>query len=132
MKIRLIPLPFAGVNNRRSLIYLGNLVDAIITICISSEAAGQTYLVSDGVDVSTAELIRRIARALGRPARLFSFPTSIMQLAGKVLGKSATLDRLFGSLTVDISKIRHELKWKTPYRMEDGLKETAEWFKEQF
>jgi len=127
-----IPLPFAGVRNRRSLLYLGNLVDAIVFVCNRPEAAGQTYLVSDGVDVSTPELIRRIAGAFGRPARLFSFPPHLMRFAGRLLGKAPAVERLLGSLTVDTSKIQRELGWKAPYPMEQGLGETADWFTKQF
>jgi nucleoside-diphosphate-sugar epimerase len=95
------------------------------------KAAGQTYLVSDGEDVSSAELIRRTANALGKKARLFSFPANVMRLAGKVIGKSEAFDRLLGSLTVDTSKICRELEWKPPYTMEQGLQKTAEWFKKE-
>lgn len=124
-----IPLPFASINNRRSFIYLENLVDAI-AICITHpKAAGQTYLVSDGEDVSTPELIMKVADALGKPAMLFPFPQSVMRLAGKITGKSEAVERLLGSLAVDSSKIRRELEWKQPYTMEQGLKETAGWFK---
>ena len=126
-----IPLPLAGINNHRSLIYLGNLVDAI-TVCINHpNAAGQTYLVSDGRDVSTPELIRRVAAALGRHARLLPFPPSLMRFAGKLFGKSDAVERLVGSLTIDSSKIRRELGWKPPYTMAQGLKETVEWFKKK-
>ena len=124
-----IPLPLDRINNRRSFIYLENLVDAIVTCVNHPKAAGQTYLASDGEDVSTPELIRRVADALGRPARLFPVPPSLMRLAGKLFGKSEAVDRLLGSLVVDSSKIRRELGWKPPYTMEQGLKETAEWFK---
>lgn len=127
-----IPLPLASINNHRSLIYLGNFVDAITTCIDHPKAAGQTYLVSDGEDISTAELIRRVAAALGRPARLFPFSPSLMRFAGKLFGKSYAVERLIGSLTIDSSKIRRELGWKPPYTMEQGLKETAEWFKEKF
>ncbi|RNC68867.1 MAG: SDR family oxidoreductase [Desulfuromonadales bacterium] len=123
-----MPLPFTGINNRRSLIYLGNLVDAIITCVSHPKAAGQTYLVSDGDDVSTPELVRRTGEALGRPARLFPFPPALMRLAGRLFGKAAAVERLLGSLAVDDSKIRRELGWKPPFTMKEGLKETAEWF----
>ena len=83
---------------------------------------------SGGEDVSTPELIRRVAAALGRPARLFPFPPSLMRFAGKLLGKAEAVERLLGSLTIDSSKIRRELGWKPPYTMEEGLRETAEWF----
>jgi nucleoside-diphosphate-sugar epimerase len=123
-----IPLPFAKIINLRSFIYLDNLVDAIITCMLHPKAEGKTFLVNDGEDVSTPELIRRIALALGKPARLFPVPPFLMQLAGKFIGKSETIDRLFGSLTIDSSKIRKELGWKPPYTMEYGLKETAKWY----
>jgi len=126
-----IPLPLASINNRRSLIYLGNLVDAIMTCITHPKAAGQTYLVSDGEDVSTPELIRRVAVALGRHSRLIPFPTAVMKFAGRLTGKSETVDRLIGSLTIDSSKIRQELGWKPPFTMEEGLKETTEWFKKK-
>ena len=126
-----IPLPLASINNHRSLIYLGNFVDAITTCINHHKAADQTYLVSEGEDVSTAELIRRVAAALGRPARLFPFPPSFMRFTGKLFGKSGAVERLVGSLTIDSSKIRRELGWMPPYTMEQGLKETAEWFKEK-
>lgn len=126
-----IPLPFTNINNSRSLIYLGNLIDAIITCISHPEAAGQTYLVSDGEDISTPELFRMVACALGKPARLFHFPPRLMRLAGRLTGKSEAVGRLLGSLVVDSSKIRNELGWKPPYTMEQGLRETAEWFKRQ-
>ena len=83
---------------------------------------------SDGEDVSTPELIRRTARALGVPARLLPFPMALMKLAGKLTGKSGAVNRLTGSLTVDSSKIRQELGWKPPFTMEQGLRETVRWF----
>ncbi len=130
MKIisRGIPLPLAFITNSRSLIYVGNLVDALATCSTHPGAAGQTYLVSDGEDVSTPELIRRTASALGVPARLFPVPVSFMKLVGKLTGKSGAVNRLTGSLTVDSSKIRQELGWVPPFTMEDGLRETAGWF----
>ena len=131
MKIinRGIPLPFAFIINKRSLIYVGNLVDALATCATHPEAAGKTYLVSDGEDVSTPELIRRTASALGVPARLFSVPVSLMKLAGKLTGKSGAMNRLTGSLTVDSSKIQRELGWKPAFTMAEGLAVTAAWYK---
>ncbi len=125
-----VPLPFASIENKRSLIYVGNLIDALATCATHPAAAGQTYLVSDGEDVSTPELIRRTASALGVPARLIPYPPSLMRIAGKLTGKSAAVNRLTGSLTVDSSKIRRELGWKPPFTMEEGLRETARWYKE--
>jgi nucleoside-diphosphate-sugar epimerase len=123
-----IPMPLASVNNRRSIIYLGNLVDVIVT-CLTHHKAGQkTYLVSDGKDVSTPELIRQIATALGKPVRLFHLPMFMLSLAGFITGKSQEIERLTGSLAVDSSKIRKELGWNPPFTLAWGLKQTAEWF----
>ena len=126
-----IPFPLANANNRRSLIYLENLLDAIVTCIKHPKAAGQTYFVSDGEDVSTPELIRRISSSLGRPSRLFPFPPVFLKVAGIITGKSVSMDRLLGSLTVDCSKIRRELDWQAPFSMEQGLKETAKWYIEK-
>ncbi len=131
MKIisRGIPLPLASINNKRSLIYVGNLVDAL-TICAKHpKAAGQTYLVSDGEDLSTPELIRSVAAAMAVPSRLFPMLVALIQLAGIMTGKKTAVQRLTGSLTVDISKIRQELGWAPPFTMEEGLKETTDWYR---
>ena len=124
-----IPLPFANVKNRRSLIYIGNLVDVIIVCINHGKAAGQTYLVSDGDDVATPELIRQIAYAFEKPKRLFPFPLILASLMSKFLDRSMSINRILGSLTVDSSKIRSELNWRPPYTMSQGLKETANWYK---
>ena len=123
-----IPLPFSLVENRRSLIYLDNLTDAIATCLTHPSAAGKTYLVSDGEDVSTAELISLIAQALGKPSRLWPCPLGMIQLAGILIGKSDEIERLLGSLCIDSSKIRSELDWMPPYTLVQGLAETARWF----
>lgn len=125
-----VPLPFASIRNKRSLVYIENLGDALACCATHPNAAGKTYLISDGVDLSTPELIRRIAAAFGRSARLFPFPCWLMRLAGKITGKTATVDRLIGSLQVDSSRIKKELGWVPPYTMEEGLAKTAAWFKE--
>ncbi len=126
-----LPLPLACITNARSLIYLGNLIDAIVTCAKHPQAAGKTFLVSDGEDVSTPKLVQLLATALDRPARLIPFPPSLIRLAGKLTGKSMAIERLLGSLVVDSSKIRRELGWKPPFTMAEGLSETAKWFKEQ-
>ena len=120
-----IPLPLSSIKNRRSFIYLGNLIDAIITCMTNPNAAGKTYLVSDGEDVSTPELIRMIGAVFRRRALLLPVPVCIMRMAGRITGKYDEVERLIGSLTVDISKICKELEWKPPYTMEHGLRETA-------
>ncbi|MBY0246154.1 MAG: SDR family oxidoreductase [Nitrospiraceae bacterium] len=124
-----IPLPLASAHNRRSLIYLGNLVDALACCVKDVRAAGQTYLVSDGEDLSTPELIRRLAKALELPARLWPVPLSMLRWIGSVAGKQAIIDRLLGSLQVDSSKIRKELDWHPPYSVGRGFAETAAWYR---
>jgi nucleoside-diphosphate-sugar epimerase len=123
-----VPIPFASATNRRSLIYVGNLVDALATCSIHPIAAGKTYLVSDGEDVSTPELIRRVAMALRVPARLFPVPAMVIRALGAVTGKKTEVRRLIGSLTVDSSTIKRELGWTPPFSMEEGLRLTAEWY----
>jgi nucleoside-diphosphate-sugar epimerase len=127
-----LPLPLASVQNRRSLIYLGNLVDALACCVKDVRAAGETYLVSDGEDLSTPELIRRLAKALGLPARLWPVPLSMLRWIGSVAGKQAMIDRLLGSLQVDSSKIRNELDWYSPYSVGQGCSETAAWYSSRF
>jgi nucleoside-diphosphate-sugar epimerase len=108
-----LPLPLAGIDNRRSLIYVGNLCDAILA-CL--KVSGKTYLVSDGAAVSTPQLCTALGQALGRPARLFRFPI--------VPGKALTQ-----SLEIDDALIRKDLGWKPPYSFEEGLRLTAAWYR---
>jgi nucleoside-diphosphate-sugar epimerase len=126
-----IPMPFSRIRNLRSLISVENLIDALMLCVTHREAAGKTYLVSDGENVSTPDLIRRIAAALGRRAYLMPFPLLLLRLAGKVSGKTSAIERVLGSLTVSSEKIRHELGWSPPYTMETELRKTAEWFKKE-
>lgn len=119
-----IPLPLASVRNLRSLIYVGNLVDALILCATQPAAAGQTYLVNDGEDVPTPDLLCWLGEAMGRPARLFPCPPGLLRLAGYVVGKSAQVERLTGSLRVDSSKIRQELGWRPPFSLREGLRLT--------
>lgn len=119
------PLPLGAIDNRRSLLYLDNFVDAI-QICVEHPAAaGQTFLIDDGEPVSTPELIRAVARAMKRPARLLAVPVSVLEFAGALLGKRAAVKRLTGSLWVDSSSIRMLLGWAPPYSMEAGLAATV-------
>jgi len=122
------PLPFAKLRNRRSLIYVGNLADAIARAVEHASAPGP-LLVSDEEIVSTPELISRIALALGRPARLVSTPLALMRLAGALAGKSEEIRRLTGNLVLDASKARQLLGWRPPLTLDQGLAETARWFR---
>jgi len=119
------PLPLGSIRNRRSLLYLGNFVDAIRLCVEHPAAAGQTFLLDDGEPVSTPELIRAVARALGHPARLLAVPVWLLEAAGTLLGKRAAVVRLTGSLFVDGSAIRSRLGWTPPYSMEAGLATTV-------
>jgi len=123
-----IPLPLGSIRNKRSIIYVGNLVDVLVACAVHPAAAGETFLVSDGEDISTPELVRRTAAALGVPARLFPVPLSLMRLAGALTGKGATVNRLAESLYVDCTKIRRELAWQPPHTLREGLQTTAEWY----
>jgi nucleoside-diphosphate-sugar epimerase len=123
-----LPLPFASVRNRRSLVYVGNLVDAIAR-CAEHPAARGPFLVSDEETVSTPELVSRIARALDRPARLFSAPPALLRVAGMIAGRRGEIRRLTGNLAIDSSRARRLLDWRPPYTLDAGLAETARWFK---
>jgi nucleoside-diphosphate-sugar epimerase len=120
-----LPLPFKGINNRRSFLYLGNLVDAISTCITHPLAAGETFMVSDGQDVSTPDLIKMIAFAMNKKVVLFSLHPGILKALCKIVGKTEELEKLTGSLLVDSSKIRNLLGWKPPFTLEEGIKETV-------
>ncbi len=122
------PLPLGVIQNQRSLIYLGNLVDAIRVCLTHPKAVGKAFLVCDGDDVSTPELIRRVAAALGRRPLLLPVPISWMRWAGAFLGKKAAVDRLLGSLCVDMTPFREDLGWNPPYTIQAGIETTAQWY----
>jgi len=122
------PLPLGVIQNQRSLIYLGNLVDAIRVCLTHPKAVGKAFLVCDGDDVSTPELIRLVAAALGRRPLLLPVPISWMRWAGAFLGKNAAVDRLLGSLCVDMTPFREELGWNPPYTIQAGIETTAQWY----
>jgi nucleoside-diphosphate-sugar epimerase len=121
-----IPLPLAAVDNRRSMVSLGNLVD-LLALCVSHPAAAdQVFLVSDGKDWSTPALIREVAHLLGGPARLFAVPPWLLRRMGEILGMGAAIERLSGSLQVDDTATRTELGWQPPESSTDALRETVE------
>lgn len=126
-----IPLPLASVHNQRSLVYVENLVDVLMLCATHPAAAGQTYLVSDGEDVSTPDLLRQLGAAMGHPARLFSCSPALLKLAGRLTGKADQIERLLGSLRVDSGKIRRELDWIPPHTLRQGLQATAEWYRDE-
>lgn len=120
-----IPLPLGAIHNQRSLVALDNLVDLIITCITHPAAANQTFLVSDGEDLSTSELLRRMANALGKSATLLPFPVSLLQMTATLLGKRAVAQRLCGSLQLDISKTQQLLHWTPPVSVTEALQKTA-------
>jgi nucleoside-diphosphate-sugar epimerase len=122
------PLPLGSIANRRSLIYVGNLVDAIIKALDAPGAAGRTYLVSDGEDISTPDLVRALAQALGVRPRLLPCPPALLQFGAALAGKRAELARLTGSLQVDNTTLRRELDWRPRCTLAQGLAETARWY----
>jgi len=126
-----IPLPFGLINNSRSLVSVDNLCDLIRECLTNPSASGRQFLVSDNSDVSTPELLRQIASAMSRPARLLPFPATILQLAAKLLGRSAEASRLIGSLQVDIDETMRVLNWRPPVSLADGIRSTVAWYEEQ-
>ena len=123
-----VPLPLGSVRNRRSLIYIGNLTDAMLACLRQSAAAGRTYLVSDGEDMSTPALVAALAGALGVRARLLRWPVALLDAGGALLGKSGEVARLTRSLEIDGSLIRRELGWNAPFSVSRGLADTARWY----
>jgi len=120
-----IPLPFGAIENRRSLVALDNLVDLIIRCIDHPAAANQTFMVSDGEDISTTELLKKMAYALGRPVRLVPVPQHLMVLGATILGQQDTARRLFSSLQVDSQPTRDILDWMPPVTLEEGLNQVA-------
>lgn len=125
-----VPLPFGAIKNGRSLVALDNLVDLIVTVLSHPSAANQTFLASDGEDLSTTQLLRRMANSLGKPARLLPVPSWMLSAAAKLLGKKSLSQRLCGSLQVDISKNKKLLHWTPPVSVDAALKATALHYKE--
>jgi nucleoside-diphosphate-sugar epimerase len=125
-----VPLPFSAIHNRRSLVALDNLVDLIACCVDHPRAAGQTFMVSDDEDLSTPDLIRHMAKAMDRPARLLNVPVEVLRMAAKLAGKSSSIQRLVENLQVDISKTKTLLDWTPVIDVDEGLRRTvAQWQK---
>jgi nucleoside-diphosphate-sugar epimerase len=122
---RRVPLPLARVRNKRSFVYLGNLVEFIKLCMVHPAAAGNVFLISDGEDLSTPGLVSKISTALGRPAFFIPIPVRLMSFCAIVLGKRAITTRLFSSLQVDVSKNSVLLNWKPPYSVDQGIENTV-------
>ena len=121
-----IPLPFGAIHNKRSFVYVENLVSFILLCIDHPAAANQTFLISDGHDISTTELLRDCAEALGVKARLLAVPQKLVEVCATIIGKRDVAQRLCGNLQVDISKARTLLGWAPPISVTDGLKATVQ------
>lgn len=125
-----VPLPFGAIDNRRSLVALDNLVDLLVLCLSHPQASGQRFLVSDGEDLSTTELLRRLGLALGRPACLLPVPQAWIEGGARLLGRQSLSQRLCGSLQVNIDKTRERLGWTSPLTVDQALARTATHFLE--
>ena len=123
-----IPLPLGSIQNKRSFVSVDNLIDCIETTLQTPNAGGQTFLVSDGQDLSTPELIRAIASSLHKSPMLIPIPTALLKLAATTAGKRNAYDRLCGSLTVDIALTKQKLSWTPPFTVQDSLQRTVDAF----
>lgn len=124
-----LPVPFGRLSNRRSLIFVGNLVDGLSQCAFHPRAAGQTYLISDGQDLSVADMFAELARQLGRPCRTFVCPVWVLKLLGRLTGKSAAIDRLTQDLQLDSTSICQDLNWSPPIEVAQAFGETVNWYK---
>jgi nucleoside-diphosphate-sugar epimerase len=120
-----VPMPFAAVENRRSLVAVDNLTDFIVRCVSHSAAANQTFFVSDGEDLSTSEIVGRLASAMGRPARLFPMSPRVLIAAARLFGRANMARRLLESLQLDISKARRQLQWSPPLSVNEGIRRTV-------
>jgi nucleoside-diphosphate-sugar epimerase len=125
-----LPLPFGAITkNRRSLIYIGNLIDILVTATKHPAASGQTFLVRDGTDLSTARLVGLLRSTLGKPARMISVPPAALHGLLSLLGKKHMSSRLLGSLAIDDYTTQNILGWSPAFSVEDGLKRTVDWYR---
>jgi nucleoside-diphosphate-sugar epimerase len=125
-----VPLPFGCItHNQRSMVYVENLISLIIECIKNPNAANQTFLISDDDDLSTKAFVQGLSKALGKSSFMLPIPNTIFSLAGTLLGKSAIIDRLCGSLQVDINHTKSTLNWQPPFSVEQGFAATAQTFK---
>lgn len=126
---RVVPLPLGGVRNRRSMVYVGNLTSAILRAAADERARGRRFLVSDGEDLATPDLVRRLARAAGSRALVVPFPVPLLRAPLGAIGRGAEAERLLDSFVVDSGAIRRALDWVPPFTVDAGLAETVRWWK---
>lgn len=123
------PLPFKSITNQRSLLFVGNLVDALILCATHPQAAGQTYLIDDGQARSSGELVAAMASSLGVQNRDFPLPVGLLRVVATALGRRTAVERLTQSLVVSSDKLRGQVGWQPPYSFEAGMRLTSEWYK---
>jgi UDP-glucose 4-epimerase len=123
------PLPLAAIDNRRSLIFVENLADAVAAALREQGGATETFLLSDGEDISTPELIRRLARAMGVPAKLWPMPPRLLLALGRIAGRGPAVHRLTESLQVRGTAFRQRFGWTPPFALDQGLAQTAAWYR---
>jgi UDP-glucose 4-epimerase len=126
-----LPIPLASIDNVRSMVSVWNLCDLICALVRHERPMSGVFLVADGETVSTAELVRRLAHIMHRPARLFSLPTGVLRALAALTGRSAEMNRLCDSLAVDISQTRARLGWSPPLPLEEGLERTVHWYMQE-
>lgn len=124
-----LPLPLGAVDNRRTLVSVWNLCDLLLACATHPKAAGQLFLAGDTPAVSTAELVRMLARAMGRPARLVPVPLAALRAAGSLLGRGEQIRRLCDSLLIDSEKAQRLLDWRPAFSLEEGLDRTVRWYR---
>jgi nucleoside-diphosphate-sugar epimerase len=127
-----VPLPMGSLHNQRSMIYVGNLVDAVVACVENPQAAGQVFMVSDGNDLSVTEWVTTMAVAMGHKPKLFSFPISGLHGLFTIMGRGEGIGKICRPLTVDTSKIRETLGWRPPFSVQEGIADTVTWFKRHY
>lgn len=120
-----LPLPLGAIHNKRSMVYIDNLIDLVVTCIDHPKAANQTFLVSDGNDLSTPDLIKTLAHAMHKPARLMPVPVWLLKVVAFLVGKGGAIERLSSNLQVDISKTTSLLGWTPPISVDDGMRRTV-------
>ncbi|MBO6518868.1 MAG: NAD-dependent epimerase/dehydratase family protein [Rhodospirillales bacterium] len=120
-----LPLPLAGIRNRRDMTYAGNLASAISAVCVADGLQALPYFVADGAPISTPGLFRAVGTALGRPARLFPFPLWSLRLLGRLTGRRTAIARLTENFLVDSTPLHRDARWQPPYKMSEGLDAVA-------
>ena len=126
-----LPLPMGSFHNHRSMVYVGNLVDAIICAMENPQASGQVFMISDGEDIAVVDLVKSLAKTMGKKPKLFPFPPRWLHRLFKIVGRGELVDKLSQPLTVDASKFRDSLGWRPPFSLSQGLAETVDWFRER-